>query len=60
MTDYWRLLLSDIIKDMAYAAIANGIIEDRSRNKSITSSYQRPEIDLSEIPNAETVAATLN
>lgn len=37
---------------MAHAAIANGIIEDKSNDKSLTSNYVRPEIDLTGIPRA--------
>jgi len=45
-----------IIKDMTLAAIANGLITDQSRERSISTSYIRPELDLSGIPTAQEVA----
>lgn len=48
-----------VITDMSHAAIANGFIADKSKGKTLTEKYQRPEIDLSMIPTAAEVAATL-
>ncbi len=50
---------SVVVKDMSHAAIANGFITDKSKDKTLTESYKRPEIDLSMIPTAAEVAATL-
>ena len=40
---------------MAYAAIGNGIIEDKSDSKSLSTNYTRPEIDLTDIPVAKAI-----
>lgn len=40
---------------MAYAAIANGIIKDKSKKKQITATYVRPEIDLSDLTTAQPI-----
>jgi hypothetical protein len=42
---------------MSLAAIANGLIPDRSRDGSLSASYVRPELDLTGIPTALDVAA---
>lgn len=52
--------VASIIRDMSLAAIANGLIPDRSRDKTITTSYVRPEIDLTGIPTAEEIAQQLS
>jgi dihydroflavonol-4-reductase len=44
-----------MIKEIIYAAIHAGLIEDKSKDKTITSSYVRPEIDLTGIPRADEV-----
>lgn len=41
-----------MIKEIIYAAIHAGLIEDKSKGKTITSSYVRPDIDLTGIPRA--------
>ena len=43
---------SKLVKMMAYGAIAAGLIPDKS-DGVITSSYVRPEIDLSDVPRAK-------
>lgn len=48
-----------IIRDMSLAAIANGLIPDRSRDGVLTSSYVRPELDLTGVPTAEEIAQQL-
>lgn len=48
--------LASIINQMSLAAIANGLIADRSPSQSITSTYVRPELDLTGIPTAREVA----
>ena len=50
---------TEVIRDMSLAAIANGFIPDRSRNRTLSASYVRPELDLSGVPNAEDIAAQL-
>ena len=49
-----------IIHDMSLAAIANGLIPDRSRDQTLTSSYVRPELDLTGIPTAQEIAQQLS
>lgn len=44
---------------MANAAIANGIIEDKSENRKLSCSYVRPEIDLSDVPTADAMVQQL-
>lgn len=39
-----------IIVQMVYAAIAAGLIPDKSKNKSITANYKCPELDVTGIP----------
>lgn len=41
-----------MIKEMAYSAIANGIIPNKIRKNVILDKYVRPEIDLSDLPLA--------
>jgi hypothetical protein len=45
---------------MTLAAIANGLIEDRSAEHTLSSSYVRPEIDLSGVPTAQEIASRGN
>ena len=42
----------NIIKDMTYAAIHAGVIPDKSKDKTVSKNYVRPEFDTSMIPNA--------
>jgi hypothetical protein len=51
--------VKQVVTRMAHAAIANGFIPDRSKDKSLTQSYVRPELDLSMVPNAENTAKRL-
>jgi hypothetical protein len=44
---------------MAYSAIGKGIIPDLSPGRSISADYVTPDIDLSMIPTAAAVAASL-
>lgn len=41
-----------LILDMAYSAIASGLVPDKSRDHTITKNYVRPEYDCSMIPAA--------
>lgn len=43
---------AQLILDMTYAAIANGLIPDKSPNESIRKNYVRPDYDCSMIPAA--------
>lgn len=44
---------SHLVKMIAYGAINAGLIPDKSPDNSITSSYVRPDIDLTGVPMAE-------
>jgi hypothetical protein len=44
---------------MSLAAIANGLIADRSRDGTLSSSYVRPELDLTGVPTAQDIASQL-
>jgi hypothetical protein len=46
-------LCTGIIKDMVYAAIANGLIPDKTRGKEIVANYVRPDMDVSDLAPAE-------
>lgn len=50
----------EIIREMTLAAIANGLIPDRSRDQTLTSSYVRPELDLTGVPTAQEIATQLH
>jgi hypothetical protein len=38
---------------MVYAAIANGLIPDKTRGKEIVANYVRPDMDVSDLAPAE-------
>ena len=44
-----------VVLQMVYAAIAAGLIPDKSKDKTITSSYVCPELDITGIPSATEV-----
>jgi hypothetical protein len=41
-----------MIKEMAYSAIANGVIPNKTKSNAIVDEYVRPEVDLSDLPLA--------